>query len=131
MDIERFAQLRKEKGIKQDALARMLGVARSTVAMWCSGRNDPSHEYLKKLADILGCSTDYLLGRTNVLEPDFYPDDDDDTWTLREELRQDPNRKALLKLARNGSAQDVRQAMALIDALRATNPEFYDGDDPA
>ena len=40
-------------------------------------------------------------------------------------------RKALLNLARYGSAQDVKQVAALIDALRATNPDFYDGDDPA
>ena len=49
----------------------------------------------------------------------------------REDLATDPDRKALLNLARYGSAQDVRQVAALIDALRATNPDFYDGDDPA
>ena len=130
MDIERFAQLRREKGIKQEALAHMLGVARSTVAMWCSGRNDPSHEYLKKLADILGCSTDYLLGRTNLVEPD-YPDDDDDLWTLREEMRRDPERRRLFKLAAHASIDDVKAADALLNALKATNPDFYDGDDPA
>ena len=27
--------------------------------------------------------------------------------------------------------RDVKQVAALIDALRATNPDFYDGDDPA
>ena len=58
-------------------------------------------------------------------------DDDREVWELREAARRDPDRRVLLKLAKNGTAQDVRQAVALIDALRATNPDFYDGDDPA
>ena len=34
-------------------------------------------------------------------------------------------------LAKNGSSKDVKQVVAIIDALKATNPDFYDGDDPA
>ena len=56
---------------------------------------------------------------------------DDDAQQAREELADDPDRKAPLNLARYGSAQDVRAVASLIDALRATNPDFYDGDDPA
>lgn len=58
-------------------------------------------------------------------------DGEREVWELREAARRDPDRRVLLKLAQNGTAQDVRQAVALIDALRATNPDFYDGDDPA
>ena len=56
--------------------------------------------------------------------------EDDELWTLREEQRQDPDRKALFKLSKYGRPEDIRQVNAIIDALRATNPEFYDGDDP-
>jgi hypothetical protein len=49
----------------------------------------------------------------------------------REKLRRDPKRKALLDLAENGSDQDIDAAVTLLDALRKTNPSFYDGDDPA
>ena len=54
-----------------------------------------------------------------------------DPSTARQDLFDDPDRKALLSFARNGSPEAVRQVNALIDALKATNPEFYDGDDPA
>ena len=49
----------------------------------------------------------------------------------RQELFDDPDRRALLSFARKGSPEAVRQVNALIDALKATNPDFYDGDDPA
>jgi hypothetical protein len=49
----------------------------------------------------------------------------------REALRRDPKRKVLFDLAENGTDRDVDAAVKLLDALRATNPDFYDGDDPA
>lgn len=126
-DVERFKALRKSKDLTQWDLAKKLHLTRATIAMWETGRNQPTLEILSQLADILGCSADYLLSRTDATSAN-YPDD---PWTLREDEREDPDRKRLFMLARHGSAQDIRQASALIDALRATNPDFYDGDDPA
>ena len=73
---------------------------------------------------MFGVSIDYILCNDA-------PDVADDPWTLREDEREDPERKRLFMLARYGSAQDIRQASAILDALKATNPDFYDGDDPA
>lgn len=39
-------------------------VSRSTVAMWEAGANPPN-DMLIQMADIFGCSIDYLLGRTD------------------------------------------------------------------
>ena len=76
------------------------------------------------LADFLGVLlSDLTVENTRKTE--------DDLWTLREEEREDPDRKALFMLSKYGSAKDIRQVNALIDALKATNPDFYDGDDPA
>ena len=75
----------------------------------------------------MGCTTGYLLG----VEDTPYQSTVDPAQQAREELAEDPDRKALLNLARYGSDRDVKQVAALIDALRATNPDFYDGDDPA
>lgn len=125
IQIKRMKELRAQKGMTQAILAQKMNISRATVAMWESGKNEPNADALKQLAQLLGCTVDYLLGS------DAAQSDEDDLWTLREEMRRDPNRRALMQLARSGSAQDVRQAMALIDALRATSPDFYDGDDPA
>lgn len=47
----------------QDDLAKFLGVERKTLYNWQTKGNIPGTA-LVKLADKFGCTTDYLLGRT-------------------------------------------------------------------
>lgn len=58
----RLVALRKAKNLKQDEVARELGITRPTYATYEQGRRDPSSETLIKLAEFFRCSTDYLLG---------------------------------------------------------------------
>ena len=58
--------IRKQKEISQLKLANMLGVSRSTIAMWESGASQPDHETLIKLAKIFEVSTDFLLGVSSL-----------------------------------------------------------------
>ena len=121
---ETIRRIRFERHMTQEEFAALLGTTKQNISRYESGAVSPKISTAQAIANKLGITLSELNGDTPS-------DTDDDPWALREEFRRDPNRKALLKLARNGSAQDVRQAMALIDALRATNPDFYDGDDPA
>lgn len=118
--------MRLSRGMSQIDLAERVGLKRTAVSNWEAGIREPDLDTLEALADVFNVSLGDLVNGDRDRNKD-----DDDLWTLREEMRRDPNRRALMQLARNGTAQDVRQAMALIDALRATNSEFYDGDDPA
>ncbi len=61
----------------------------------------------------------------------FDLDKEVELWQRRETLRRDPKRKVLFDLAENGTDRDIDAAVKLLDALRATNPDFYDGDDPS
>lgn len=54
---------REAKGYTQEDVAAALGVSRVAVTLWESGVNQPSARYLVPLADLLGVSVDYLLGR--------------------------------------------------------------------
>ena len=54
---------RKNKGLTQNELAKLLGVGQSTVAMWENGCSMPVSAMLPRLADALGCSIDALYGR--------------------------------------------------------------------
>lgn len=58
------ASERVRKGMSQDELASALSVNRVTVARWESGSVTPRPEQVCKMADLFGCSTDYLLERT-------------------------------------------------------------------
>ncbi len=60
---ERIKQLRKNNGISQDKLAKVLGYGYTAVVNYESGRNEPSIYTLIKIADYFDVSIDYLLGR--------------------------------------------------------------------
>lgn len=72
----RIKQLREEKGIKQEELARMLSVSPSTVGMYEINKREPNNEITINLANFFNVSVDYLLGnsefRTKEDELDNY-----------------------------------------------------------
>lgn len=59
-------KLRQKMGLRQDDVARMVGVERSTVANWERGAKQPSLETLVKLSQLFGISLDELLGITKL-----------------------------------------------------------------
>ncbi len=52
---------RTSKNLTQEELAEMLGVTRSTVAMWESGEAMPRTDKLPTLAKLFNCSIDDLF----------------------------------------------------------------------
>lgn len=72
--MEILKKIRKNMNLTQDEVAEMLGIPKPTYSHYETGRNEPSLSILKKIADILNCSTDYLLGHQtkNMLYLDSY-----------------------------------------------------------
>lgn len=60
--MDELKRLREAAGLSQVQLALRLGVSQSTVANWERGFRAPQARHLIKLANILGCSVDALLG---------------------------------------------------------------------
>ena len=65
----RLKKLRENAGFTQDAFAKKIGVAQSTIGMWESGRREPDHETTSRLADFFDVSIDYIVGRIDDQEP--------------------------------------------------------------
>ena len=55
-------EARKNSGMTQKEVAQKVGVARSTYALYETGERSPDVEVVKKLAEVLGVSGDYLIG---------------------------------------------------------------------
>ena len=126
--------LRLRAGMQQKEVALAVGVSRPTVSEWEHQKKDPTGERLKKLAKLFNVSTGVVLAMEPI--PSSVPEtlDSDEArelWELREAVRRDPDRRVLFSLAKNGTAAQVRQMVSLLDAMKATNPEFYDCDDPS
>ena len=136
---ERLRKLIEDKHITYTELERLSGVPKSAIQRYASGDTKKIPlDRIFAIADALGVSpydvvgsdkpwgTDQQLG-LEYARRDFA----DPAQQAREELADDPDRKALLDFARYGTAQEVRAVVSLIDTFRATNSDEYDGDDPA
>ena len=64
----RIKEKRKEKGLTQAGLAALIGVDKSTVYRWEAGKQAPESGAAVSLAEALGTTSDYLLGKAPAPE---------------------------------------------------------------
>ena len=62
----RLASLRKEKKIAQGELAKAVGIHANVLGRYEREEAKPSIDMAAKLADALGVSLDYLIGKTDM-----------------------------------------------------------------
>lgn len=60
----KIKEMREQRGITQVELAQKLSVQQSAIAAWETGKSMPRAERFVRLAEILNCSVDELLGKT-------------------------------------------------------------------
>lgn len=70
--MNRIKQLRNEKNINQDVLAKLLGLEIAGISKLETGRVPLKDEYIVKLAEYFEVSTDYLLGKSDIRNPEDY-----------------------------------------------------------
>lgn len=114
---DNIKRLRELAGMSQDELAEAASVNRVTLAKYEVGKSVPGATILARLADVLHVSADVLLrDGDETMSPE-----ERDMWDLRESVRRDPERRELFNLARHADIEQVRQAVAIIDALKKTS----------
>ena len=57
----RISTIRRERGLTQDELADQVGVSRSAVAQWETGRTGQVTGNLSRIADVLEVNVEYLV----------------------------------------------------------------------
>lgn len=65
MIADRVKALRDRAGLTQAALAKRLGITRSSVNAWEMGVSVPSTQYVIELAKLFHVSTDFILGMSD------------------------------------------------------------------
>lgn len=103
---DRLLELCKSKGISQAALAREMGVDKSTINKYVLGKREPDFAFIEKLVAKFGVSTDYLYGIS----------DDPKTQILA-----DPEDAELLVSA----SEKLREYETLPDTILALNSLMY------
>lgn len=61
----RLAELIKERGMTQKEFARELNLAPTTLNNYVKGQREPDLDTIGKFCDFLGCTADYLMGRSS------------------------------------------------------------------
>ena len=59
----KLTELRKQRGLTQSDIAKVLGIARTTYSSYEQGRRSPDVDIQNKIADYFNVSLDYLHGR--------------------------------------------------------------------
>ena len=76
--MSRLKELRQERKLTQQELAKQIGVSKLTILNWEKGEHQIKSEKAQQLADIFGVSVGYLLGFNNddvtEYEIDFHND---------------------------------------------------------
>lgn len=107
---DRIRELRIKNGMSQEDLARKVGYkGRSMIARVEAGQVDISQRKIIAFAEALNVTTDYLMDGTEA-EP--------------EENQIPEDKKILFRLVEDLDPQDVRRAVALLEALKKTNPDY-------
>ena len=99
MFAQRLKEVRKQKGITQKELAKIIGVSEGAIKTWEQETADPSASALISISVALGVSVDYLVGRD--VPVDMVVETPDDIKRIVEVVNDLPeaHREALLKYA--------------------------------
>lgn len=102
--LERIDLLCGERGISSiSALEKELGFGSGTIRKWAA--QNPSADKLEQVADRLGCSVDYLLGRE--INTDYRDQ-------LVEQLARDPELRALMDMSKGCTSDELNILKGMI-----------------
>lgn len=130
---ERLKIAREKKGLTQRQLAALLKAAPSTVALYETGDRNPDPVMLTKLADVLECSVDYLLGRTDdptppekkpVIDPDLGHDISDLTpeeVELLNRLKKEVAFKNYLEAPEEAKKEFIKAVKLLMQGMKGSD----------
>ncbi|HIR53358.1 MAG TPA: helix-turn-helix transcriptional regulator [Candidatus Onthovicinus excrementipullorum] len=116
----KIESLCKARGSNITQMCRETNISRSVLSELKSGRTKQlSAKYLPVVADYLDVSVGYLLG--NEEKP--ATDNDSELYELLEDIRRNPDLRAMFSLAKDATPEQVRQYINVIKAIRGENTD--------
>lgn len=120
---ERYCEIRNRLGYKDSDVVKATGVTKSTFSDWKAGKYIPKDEKMKKIADFLGVTSDYIRNGVNesVEKHEYYFDPE--TAKVAQEVYDNPDLRILFDAARDAKPQDIKMAADLLQRFKETNPD--------
>jgi transcriptional regulator with XRE-family HTH domain len=113
---DRLRILRIEKELNQEEFGKIFNMPKSRISQYETNKRQADDETKKTFADYFKVSLDYLMGRTNIREPE--------SLTLDEELQQllnDPDTMVAFKDFKNLSETDKQEIINFIKFKKQQN----------
>lgn len=113
---ERIETLLRERGISGARMSAELGMSRSFMTELRKGRaKGVSAETAARIADYLGVTTDYLLGKTEDPGP---VNGDEELTEYLEELRSRPEKRMLFSVTKNATKAQIEAIVRMIEEMQ-------------
>lgn len=125
---KKFKSLRKDKGMSQIEVAQKLGLAKSTIAMYESGKRTPDFETIEAICDFFNVNLSELsdsklavkyedLNKTpDTPAPTYYLDPE--TAEMAEELHKRKDMRMLFHAAKSSTPEDVKMVTDMLERFK-------------
>ena len=121
---EILKQLRNRDNLSQAELAQKLGVAKSTIGMYESGKREPDFETLESIADFFNVDMNFLLGRDGSENAHYYLNDE--TRQIAQEAFENPELRTLFHVARDIPPERLKAHIEFMKSLKRQEKGDYD-----
>lgn len=113
---ERIEVLLRERGISGSKLSADLGMSRSFMTELRKGRaKGVNAETAARIAEYLGVTTDYLLGKSEQPGP---VNGDEELTEYLQELRERPDKRMLFSVTKNATKAQVEAIVRMIEEMQ-------------
>ncbi|MTI59565.1 MAG: helix-turn-helix transcriptional regulator [Firmicutes bacterium] len=116
---EKLKKLRAENNMTQKELAEKIGVKRGTVGSYETQGKKPRYKTLKKIAQVLNCSINYLLDSPN----DFNQKNIDSNFDLQKYITKINERRDLQLLLQEVDKLNSNSVYRIIELLKIIDDE--------
>lgn len=117
--IARIEALLKEKKLPKLEFYKQIPITPSAFSLWRKGETNPTKENISRMAEILGTTEQYLMFGGEKEKPIIA--EDDELNEILEACRERSDLRMLFKLSKGATADDVKQAIKIIEALRTND----------
>jgi len=121
---DRLLQLRKEKNMSREELAKKLNLSYSAISKYETGARTPDDDIKKKIAEYFNVSLDYLMGVSDIRYPykktpdnQIIKDNDDeieltpDEIKLLKKIKSDPDLSVLFHDLKSAPKKKIKQLL--------------------
>lgn len=111
---ERYCEVRDKLGVKNAQVASACGIGQSTFSDWKNGRSTPKPEKMRKIADYLGTTVDYIL--TGEKSDGYYVNPK--TADIAQQIFENKELSLLFDVQKDMSPEDLQAIYQMALALK-------------